>query len=78
MKTQVCGTCTFFDSIHEICQFLSSSRLVVERRRAESPACWQGYLRKAAPGELTRLFEKNRLPEEWTIPRDIGVSLVPF
>ena len=71
----VCGTCAFFNGIHEICRFLGTTRIEYERRQAISPACHEGYMRKREPKELTRLFERNQMPPQWSKAKESKLSL---
>ena len=64
MNTATCNTCSHFDANHEMCLAMAISThvgLSFATRTSESPACWEGYCRKTEPGEISDLFEQNRI-----------------
>ena len=77
----ICGTCIYFDAIHEICTYQTSRTLqgkALDKRRATSPACWEGYLRQPEPGEMMHLFQKNRIQHDGAILSHEDVDLFPL
>ncbi len=63
-NTTTCHTCVHFDAAHDMCLasiVQTSIGPVFATRTSHSPACWANYSREYQPGEISLLFEQNKI-----------------